>query len=163
VSVAVKKRPTKRQREQACTLATAERRRHDVIERTQTDQAARGATVERVATQRVIDRLLRQRRITERQYDAAQRLLRTWWRGKELAGTPKVMDIGAQRTAGGAQPDPEGLTQARAREEYDAAVCALTASQRHTVELVVIWDHGPRNRVGVLERGLDALVAHYRL
>jgi len=155
-------KPKKHQRDAALALVPPERRQHDVFERTRTDQAAAGATVERVASQRTIDRLLRARHIDQRQYDAATRLLRTWWRGKLTSGVPKVVDLRALQVPT-ADSDPDGLSQAQARQAYDDALAALTESQRHAVEMVVIWDHAPRWYVGTLCRGLDGLAAHYRL
>jgi len=155
-------KPTKEQRQAALSAATPERRRHDVITRTTTDQQSRGAVVERVVTARVIDRLLRDRRVDQRQYDAAVKLLRTWWRGKLMSGAPKVMDLRALKVPT-ADSDPDGLSQAQARQAYDDAMAKLTESQRHAVEMVVVWDHAPRWYVGTLCRGLDGLAAHYRL
>ena len=153
-----KTRGTRRQL--ALSQATQERRQHDVLQRTTTDQAAKGVTVERVATQRAIDRLCLDGRINQRQYEAAIRLLVVWRRARLMSGSPNILAISAVRGGGG---DPEGLRQAEARQAYDAALMELTESQRHAVELVVIWDHAPRNRIGTLERGLEALARHYKL
>ena len=134
------------------------RQHHDVVGDIQTDRP--GVTALRVATQRTIDRLLGQGRITQRQHDAAERLYRSWWRKPSTRHPSPGVDLSAVR-AGPA--DPEALAGAQAEEAYWDAMAALTQPQQSAVRLVVIWDWAPRGRIGCLDRALTALVRHYRL
>ena len=134
------------------------RNHHDVVRDVPTDRP--GVTAMRVASQRTIDRLLGKGRISRRQHDAAERLYRSWWRKPSTRHTKTGVDLSAVRAGPG---DPESLIAAQAEEEYDNAMAVLTQAQQHCVRLVVIWDWAPRNKIGVLERALTALVRHYRL
>lgn len=159
VKRSVVRRSKTQNREAILAQATAERRQHDDVVGTTTDLASRGARIERVATQRAVDRLWIRGRITQRQYDAADRLYRTWRQARLLSGSPAAP--GSVAAKGDA--DPEGLRQAQAREEYRMALACLTAAQISAAEWVVIWDQAPRDRIGCLDRALDALAKHYRM
>lgn len=145
---------------------TPERWQHgDVIQMVATDLP--GVRAPRVETQTNLDRYLKHRRITQRQYDAGSRIYADW---RRQGGEPRVVAAYEHRIPGGQDADRE----IRARERYREAMQSVGKRLSGVIVHVALLDHsvgdwarghGYRAEAGMaaLHLALDTLADHYRL
>lgn len=120
-------------------------------------------------TQRMIDRLFREKSLTPIQYDAASRLRDAW----EHAGLdmPKMQAVDPGRPQVGAAAPRDLVQDEAAWQRYTHALQRLTRDDRRLVVTVIIHDEDPvawgrrRNCLGIemLKSALDKLARHWGL
>ena len=162
--------PTKTKRRRAnhqhFVEPTPERYQHgDVIQMVATDIP--GVRGRRVETQTNMDRYLKHRRITQRQYDAGMRIYADW---RRQGGEPRVVAAYEHRIPGSGDTDREVMARKRYTDAIQAVGKRLTGVIVHVALLdhsVGDWarEHGYRAEAGMaaLHLALDTLADHYRL